>query len=83
MAKLSREDFGIQADCGVAFADFASALQVWVFCQPGMSPTVRAAADAFNVTDCTIRLAAEESYWMFVDGPNDDPTKQTLELEGE
>lgn len=60
----------------------ANAIQVWLMCHPG-AKTVRAVAEAFNLDDSQVRQAAEAHYWMFVDGPDDDPTKQTIKQEGE
>jgi len=60
----------------------AIAIQVWSMFQTETC-TVRQAAIAFNVDDAQIRQAVEAHYWMFIDGPDDDPTKQTIELEGE
>lgn len=46
-------------------------------------PSVRATALAFKMTDEDVRSAVEHHYWMFLDGPSDDPTKQFIEHEGE
>ncbi len=63
-----------------------SSEDAWAFLQHeklGRAPTVRETSDAWHVTDATVREAVEEQYWMFLDGPDDDPTKQTLEHDGE
>ena len=61
-----------------------TALQVWSFMRPGDKPaTVREAADQFDVTDDVIRMAVRQHHWMFLGGPDDDPTKQYIDHEGE
>lgn len=60
----------------------AQAIQVWSALQ-GRSVTVREAATAFNMADAQVRQAVSAHYWMFLEGPDDDPTKQTIEHEGE
>ncbi|WWT39827.1 hypothetical protein [Microcystis phage Mwe-JY25] len=82
LAKRGMDVFGLVDGAGLEFSEFAAALSAWVFLQH-TSPTVRAAADAFNVTDEVIRLAVAERYWLFLDGPEDDPDRQTIEQEGE
>lgn len=59
----------------------ATALGVLVACRPGI--TVRAAADVFHVTDAVITKAVAEHGWLFLSGPADDPTQQTIEEDGE
>ena len=78
-----RTFFCAEDEAGVTFDQFHAALSVWAWMQPGSKPTVRAASQAFNVTDQTIREAVEEHYWMFLSGPDDDPTKQIIEHDGE
>lgn len=71
---------------GVPWMVFAKGLSAWAFMQHeklGRSPTVREASDSWHVTDATVREAASEDYWMSVEGPDDDPTKQTLEHDGD
>lgn len=83
--KYSR-DFFIDGDgeAGIPWDNFVTALQVWSFMHPGdKQVTVREAADAFDVTDEVIRQAVNEHYWMFLGGPDDDPTKQYIDHEGE
>lgn len=46
-------------------------------------PSVRQTAEAFKMTDAEVQRAVEAHYWMFLSGPNDDPTKQYIEHEGE
>lgn len=60
----------------------ANAIQFWAI-QQKKPPTVREAALTFNCDDQMIRQAVEFHYWMFVTGPDDDPSKQIIEHEGE
>lgn len=46
-------------------------------------PSVRETAVAFKMTDADVRTAVEAHCWMFLEGPNDDPTQQLIEHEGE
>lgn len=59
-----------------------NAIQVWCAMNEG-EQTVRAAAEAFNITDAQVRQAVTEHYWMYLDGPDDDPAKQTIQHDGE
>jgi len=71
-------------DAGVFFDDFTTAVATWSWMRPGdQPPTVREAAQAFTCTDDVIRRAVEEHPWMFLTGPDDDPTKQRIEADGE
>lgn len=84
--KLERDFFELdEDDCGIPFESFVTALSVWAAMQDekGAVPTVRQAADEFHVTDSVIRQAVDDHYWMFITGPDDDPTKQRIEHDGE
>ena len=71
-------------EAGIPWRNFVTALQVWSFMRPGNGQcTVREAALAFDVTDKVVRDAVSEHYWMSLYGPDDDPTKQFIEHEGE
>jgi hypothetical protein len=59
------------------------AIQVWSLLQQREVTTVAEAAIAFNVPAATIRAAVQEHMWMFLSGPDDEPSKQTIEHEGE
>lgn len=61
---------------------FSNALQVWSVAQ-NRTVTVAEAALAFNIETRRIVEAVEWHYWMFLSGDTDDPTKQTIEHEGE
>ena len=80
-------DFFVADDsdqAGIPWRNFVTALQVWSFMRPSNdSTTVREAADEFGVTDQVIRDAIDDCYWMFLGGPDDDPTKQYIDHEGE
>lgn len=69
-------------EAGIHWDNFQVAIQIWSAMQPRKT-TVREAADAFHVEDAVIRAAVEDHYWMFLTGPDDDPTKQIIEHEGE
>ena len=83
--KLGRDFFKTDDDeAGIPWDNFITALQVWSFMSHGdKQVTVRQAADEFGVTDDVIRAAVDEHYWMFLGGPEDDPTKQYIDHEGE
>ena len=70
------------ADHGVGLDLFSSALQVWQILQ-NRDISVRDAAIAFRCTDGMIREAVDAHPWMFLEGPDDDPTKQIIQDEGE
>lgn len=65
----------------------ANAIQFWstqnFAAETGRGPSVQATADAFRMTVEDVRAAVEFHYWMFITGPDDDPTKQFIEHEGE
>jgi hypothetical protein len=65
---------------GVAL--IGNAIQVWAMMNEG-AQTVRATAEAFNINDAQVRQAVATHYWMFLEGPDDDPTKQIIQHEGE
>jgi len=60
----------------------AQAIQVWDMFNPG-EHTVREIGEVFNLDDAQVRQAVEAHYWMYLDGPDDDPTKQIVQHEGE
>lgn len=84
--KLGRDFFTDEdsSEAGIPWDNFVTALQVWSFMRPGdKQATVREAADQFDVTDDVIRMAVSQHHWMFLGGPDDDPTKQYIDHEGE
>lgn len=83
MGLFERGHFAKEDDeAGVFLGDFSRALVTWVAMQDRLNVTVREAAQTFNTTDAVIREAVDEAHWIFVSGPDDDPTKQILELDG-
>lgn len=70
-------------DAGVFMEDLARALQTWAAMNYGKKHTVAEAAEAFNTSAAVIREAVDEGYWMIWHGPDDDPTKQVIELDGD
>lgn len=83
--KLEREFFiGDDGEAGIPWSNFLTALQVWSFMHPGdLRRTVRQASDEFDVTDAVIVEAVKEHPWMLLEGPDDDPTKQFIDHDGE
>lgn len=70
-------------DAGIPWENFMTALQVWSFMRPSdTQATIREAADEFDVTDDVVRMAVDEHPWMFLGGPDDDPTKQYIDHDG-
>ena len=61
----------------------ANALQVWAVLQNRQNVSVREAGDAFNLDDAQIRELVDAHPWMFLLGSDDDPSKQTIEHDGE
>lgn len=45
--------------------------------------TVAEVAAAFNVPAARVHEAVEDHDWMFLAGPDDEPSKQTIEHDGE
>lgn len=80
---FERDEFTEGDEFGVTWHDFKKALAVFSWMNPSMPITVRFAAQSFNVADATIKEAVEDLYWVFLAGPDDDPTKQTIEHDGE
>lgn len=64
---------------------FARAVQVWaVLNAPRLGEaSVAAAAAAFNVEPGRVIEAVDWHPWMFLDGPDDDYTRLTIQHEGE
>lgn len=62
---------------------FANAVQVWAVMQDKRPITVGDAAAAFNAETRRVAEAVREHPWMFLEGPDDDPARQTIEHEGE
>lgn len=81
-------DDGWDADEGKPGKSFvANAIQFWSMqnfdSEAKRCPSVRETALAFKMTDTDVCAAVEHHYWMFITGPDDDPTKQFIEHEGE
>ena len=65
---------------GITKQQFETAVSVWTWMQPGdEAPTVAATAASFNTTPEIVRQCVRASEWMFLEGPDDDPTKQRVE----
>ena len=65
---------------GITKQQFETAVSVWTWMQPGNeAPTVAVTAASFNTTPEIVKQCVRESEWMFLDGPDDDPTKQRVE----
>lgn len=84
MAVFQRGDFAHPDDeAGVFIDGLGRALVTWVAMQDRSPVTVAEAALSFNTTPGVIREAVEDAMWIGVEGPDDDPTKQRLELDGD
>ena len=75
---ISEED----ADSGIMWSSIAGAIQTWCGMNYGGERTVAEAARVFNTSPDVIHEAVEYGYWMFLTGPDDQPEKQIIELEG-
>ncbi len=64
-------------------ASVANAIQVWLMFQPELRHSVRQVGEVFNLDDAQVRQAVEAHYWMYLDGPDDDPNQQFIEHDGE
>lgn len=66
---------------GITKEALHNAISVWTFMQPGeLAPTVAATAASFNTTPEIVRECVRASQWMFLDGPDADPTKQYIDV---
>lgn len=59
------------------------AVQVWALLQQRVDVTVAEAAKTFNVPSRCIQQAVEDHPWMYLEGPDDVPEKQTIGHDGE
>jgi hypothetical protein len=83
MAALGLADFERDTDvAGVHWEHFVTAVGIFVYMQETF-PIVADVALAFNATPEAVREAAEDHPWLFVSGDDSDPTKQTIETDGE
>ncbi len=71
------------ADSGVMFENFITALSVWVYVNESeRTLTIAEAALVFNTTPELVREAVEAHPWLY--SPHkDDPSEQTIESDGE
>lgn len=85
MALFEREMFAHEDDeTGVFMLGLARALQTWAAMQDRETVTVAEAMDAFNTTAAVIREAVNDGgAYVFLVGPDDMPSKQLIELDGE
>lgn len=85
MTKKTMDFFmGPEDDAGIQFEDFIIAVSVWGWMRPGGPPTVREAADQFNVVDQVIINAVKHHPWMFLAGDeSDDPITLKIDFDGE
>ncbi len=65
----------------------SQAIQFWSIqnfnSQTKKSPTISDAAIAFRMPTAAVKEAVEHHYWMYIEGPDDDPTRQVICHEGE
>lgn len=84
-----REDFvddlaeAEEVEPGIGWNSFGNALSAWVWMQARNKSTVREASVAFNTSDAVIQAAVQDHMWMFITGPDDDPSRQIIEHDGE
>lgn len=74
---------GDEDEAGITLGDIGRALCLWASMNSGSDTSVRRAAAVFATTDEVIRAAVGADPWAFLAGPDDDPTKQTIEVDGE
>jgi hypothetical protein len=61
----------------------ALAIQIWTMFNPPYRHSVRKVGEVFNLDDAQVRQAVEAHYWMYLDGPDDNPHQQFIEHDGE
>lgn len=84
MGLFTRDQFGDdEDDAGVFMSDLGRALVIWTAMQDRVPVMLLEAAMSFNTSPEIIREAVEDASWISVQGPEDDPTKQFLEVDGE
>jgi hypothetical protein len=72
------------SEAGIHEGQLAEAISVWAWMQSSPKPqTVAAAALTFNTTPALVRRVIAIHPWAFLTGPDDDPTKQRIEHDGE
>ncbi len=82
MGLFTKEQFAGEGDeAGVFWDGLSASLITWTAMQD-RTMTVADAAAAFNTSPDVIRSAIEDAMWIGYSGPDDDPTKQPLELDG-
>lgn len=71
-------------DVGVFIRGLADAIQTWAAMQNRERVTVAEAMTAFNTTAAVIREAVNDGgAWVFLTGPDDEQSKQLIELDGD
>lgn len=69
---------------GISIDQLGAAIAYWSWMQDGNdAQTVATAALMFNTTPDIVRRALEVYPWTLCSGPDDDPTKQIIEHDGE
>lgn len=66
-----------------SIAHFAGIVQAYALFQQRERVTLEEVATALNVEWQRVREAVEWHYWMYLEGPDDQPHKQWIEHEGE
>ena len=83
---VERAFFGQDAEgCGIPLDNLGTAIQVWTALHTeatGASATLRATAQAFHIDDALVREVVADHPWLYLAGPDDDPSRQTVEHEG-
>ena len=84
MSVFGREHFVEEEhEAGIHMDRLGTALVTWAAMNYGKKQTIAEAAEAFNTTADVIREAIGCAMWITYSGPDDDPTKQPIELDGE
>lgn len=76
-----RSTFVENGEVGISPFQLEGAIQTWSALQ-GRATSIVEAATTFNVRPELVREVVEANFWMFVVGPEGDPTKQFIEHEG-
>lgn len=82
MALFGRDEFAKPDDeAGVFIDGLGRALVTWAAMQD-RTVTVAEASRVFNTTTEVITEAISEASWIYITGPEDQPQKQMIELDG-
>ena len=83
MTIFGRYMFVKNGEAGVTMSALGDALAIWTAMQNREKVTIAEAMAAFNTEAEIIYEAIEGAPWAFMVGSENDPTKQTIVLDGE